>query len=300
MPDVGTLLRAPLESTFRAASGELAETLGGPVSTTVDDGKLLSQSDLRQMGEGSWLVFTGALAGAASGPVAFAMRKDHAFLLARQAEQAEFDPPGDLESQPLSEEDVAAVAFALARIGAAATTVWADEVGQTVEWPAEPTAFSPVEHGPGACAHGLQAAIGSGRLGAWTIGLGEPAGIELWVVVPEVLGLDLARLTDTDAQWARAAESATSPGHLARLLPVELPIRVVVGRRTLTVRELLQLVPGCVLDLEKRCDQPLDLYAGAKLVAHGVGMLVDERFGFRVTDLASRDAPPARRHKLLR
>ena len=300
MADVGSILLPALESTFRRAGGELAETLGGPVAAQVGNGKLFSEKDLRQFSKGSWLLVTGALAGPVSGPVAFAMRKEDALLLARQAEQAGFEPPQDVESQPLSEEDVAAVAFAVARIGAAATSVWAEEVGHDVQWPAEPTALRAEELGDGECIAALQAATQGAQPGGWAVHLGEPAGIELVVVVPEQVGLGLARLTDADAEWGRPEGGTAALSHVARLLPVELPIRVEIARQTLTIRELLQLMPGRVLDLEKRCDQPLDLYAGTRLVAHGVGMLVDERFGFRVTGLARRNAASARRGKLLR
>ena len=77
-------------------------------------------------------------------------------------------------------------------------------------------------------------------------------------------------------------------------------MRVVLATRMLTVREVLQLVPGRVLGLERRRDQRLELYAGSKLVARGDAMLVDDRLGFRVAELASGSARADRPRKLVR
>ena len=295
---VGSVLASTLDSVFQRAAAELSEALGGPVTARVRAGKLLSGNDLQRVCEAPGLVVAGSLGGGVEGSVAFVLRREHAVLLAREAEQAGVEAP-DGEQMALSEGDVAAVVFALARIGAAATAVWKGELGHEVLWPSEPTDLSaqPTEAGEGGAA--VQEAVGGSGVAGWTVEFGEPVGIELLIVLPASTAQTMAALLDPEAEWVKPAADVEPSSGLARLLPVELPVRVVVARRTVTVRELLQLVPGRVLDLEKRCDRPLELYAGAKLVARGDAMVVDERFGFRVGELVP-DGATDRPRRLVR
>ncbi len=63
------------------------------------------------------------------------------------------------------------------------------------------------------------------------------------------------------------AASALAPDHPLRALPIEITISV--GRARPLVRELLSMGPGAVLPLDRRIDDPVELYIGERLIARG-------------------------------
>ena len=75
-----------------------------------------------------------------------------------------------------------------------------------------------------------------------------------------------------------------------------LTLSMVVGRARSPIRNLLQLTPGSVVELERAAGEPLDVYANGTLIAHGEVVVVNERLGVRLTDVVS----PAERIKKLR
>jgi flagellar motor switch protein FliN/FliY len=80
------------------------------------------------------------------------------------------------------------------------------------------------------------------------------------------------------------------------LLDVAVTISMEVGRTRLPIRNLLQLNQGSVVELERAAGEPLDIYANGTLIAHGEVVVVNEKFGVRLTDVVS----PAERVRKLR
>ena len=74
---------------------------------------------------------------------------------------------------------------------------------------------------------------------------------------------------------------------LGFLLDIPLQVSVEVGRTRILVSELLQMREGYVLELEKIAGEPLDLYVNSRLVARGEAVLVNQKFGLRLTDVVS-------------
>jgi len=73
--------------------------------------------------------------------------------------------------------------------------------------------------------------------------------------------------------------------NLDLLLDVEIPISVEVGRAQLSLDDVLNLVPGSVVTLDKRAEEPVDLRVNGKLVARGEVVLVDDAYGLRITQI---------------
>ncbi|RIL05355.1 MAG: flagellar motor switch protein FliN [Proteobacteria bacterium] len=88
---------------------------------------------------------------------------------------------------------------------------------------------------------------------------------------------------------AAAASSAAQhgPRTLDFLLDVTLQVTVEVGRARMTIQDLLQLGQGSVVELEKLAGEPLDIYVNGKHVARGEAVIVNEKFGVRLTDIIS-------------
>jgi flagellar motor switch protein FliN/FliY len=68
---------------------------------------------------------------------------------------------------------------------------------------------------------------------------------------------------------------------------VTLQVTVEVGRSRMTIQDLLQLGQGSVVELEKLAGEPLDIYVNGKPVARGEAVIVNEKFGVRLTDIIS-------------
>ena len=80
-------------------------------------------------------------------------------------------------------------------------------------------------------------------------------------------------------------------GDGVRLLgDVEMEVTAELGRTSLTVRELLSLVPGSVVELDRIAGAPIDVLVNGTVIARGEVVVVDEEFGVRVTEILDPDA----------
>ena len=67
-------------------------------------------------------------------------------------------------------------------------------------------------------------------------------------------------------------------------VPVELSVQL--GSCMMPMKNVLELTPGTVVQLNKKADQPADLYVNDKLIAQGEIVVVDNTFGIKITKLA--------------
>lgn len=77
------------------------------------------------------------------------------------------------------------------------------------------------------------------------------------------------------------------PLDLDFILDIPLQVTVEVGRTRLLIQELLQLSKGSVVELNKMLGETFDVLVNDKLVAHGEVVIVNDRFGIRITDITS-------------
>ena len=85
-------------------------------------------------------------------------------------------------------------------------------------------------------------------------------------------------------------EPDSPPLSIEFLGDIEIEAAVELGRATLTIGEVLGLNPGSVVHLDKMLGDPAELVVSGRLIARGEVVVVDDRFGLRVTELASRGA----------
>ena len=71
------------------------------------------------------------------------------------------------------------------------------------------------------------------------------------------------------------------------LLDIPLEVTVEIGRTRLAIRELLELGPGSVIELQKLAGETLDVLINGKPIARGEAVMVNDKFGVRLTDVAS-------------
>src|SRR5699024_8491387 len=76
--------------------------------------------------------------------------------------------------------------------------------------------------------------------------------------------------------------------NLDMLLDVPLKVTVELGRTNRPIREILDLSPGSIIELDKLAGEPVDILVNEKLIAKGEVVVIDENFGVRVTDIVSK------------
>lgn len=87
-----------------------------------------------------------------------------------------------------------------------------------------------------------------------------------------------------------APEGGLVPRGIEMLHGVILDVTVELGRTRMTVRDLLALAPGTVLELDRAAGSPADLLVNGRIVARGEVVVVDEDFGLRVTEILEEPA----------
>ena len=82
-------------------------------------------------------------------------------------------------------------------------------------------------------------------------------------------------------------ETAETPRNFELLLDIPLEVTVEMGRTRLPLRTLLQLGAGSVIELGKIAGEPLDVLVNGKPIARGEAVMVNDKFGVRLTDVIS-------------
>lgn len=143
-----------------------------------------------------------------------------------------------------------------------------------------------------------------GRLDGAPTGIGTDGCFDVLtggvtVVVPLLAGgavQAVVGVTLTQVPSGAAAPTAGTAGSAARswgidmLRDVEMEVTCELGRTRMTVRQLLALAPGDVVELDRLAGSPADLLVNGTLLARGEVVVVDESFGLRITEIVTRDA----------
>ncbi|MBX9609880.1 MAG: flagellar motor switch protein FliN [Gammaproteobacteria bacterium] len=93
-----------------------------------------------------------------------------------------------------------------------------------------------------------------------------------------------APMRNFDADVAAAGLPA---GSLDNILEIPVTLTVEIGSTKVAIRNLLQLNQGSVVELDRLAGEPLDVLVNGTLIAHGEVVVVNEKFGIRLTDVIS-------------
>ena len=94
--------------------------------------------------------------------------------------------------------------------------------------------------------------------------------------------VDLEELKDE-----KASITVDEQRKLDTILDIPVTISMEVGRAKISIRNLLQLNQGSVVELERVAGEPLDVLVNGTLIAHGEVVVVNDKFGIRLTDVIS-------------
>ncbi|MCX7913347.1 MAG: flagellar motor switch protein FliN [Thermodesulfovibrionales bacterium] len=79
----------------------------------------------------------------------------------------------------------------------------------------------------------------------------------------------------------------TRPRDINFLLDIPLDVCVEIGKTKMQIKDLLQLGQGSVIELDKLAGEPVEVLINGKLIARGEVVVVNEKFGVRLTDIVS-------------
>ena len=104
----------------------------------------------------------------------------------------------------------------------------------------------------------------------------------------------------SDAEITEVGNSVISmesaPSNLDVVLDIPVRVSMEVGNTQIPIRQLLKLTRGSIVELDRLAGEPLDVLVNGTLIAHGEVVVINEKFGIRLTDVLS----PADRIKTLR
>ncbi|CRH76153.1 Flagellar motor switch protein FliN [Chlamydia trachomatis] len=75
--------------------------------------------------------------------------------------------------------------------------------------------------------------------------------------------------------------------NLSMLMDIPLQVTVELGRTKRSVKDILELSSGSIIELDKLAGEPVDILVNSRLIAKGEVVVIDENFGVRVTDIMS-------------
>lgn len=132
----------------------------------------------------------------------------------------------------------------------------------------------------------MEEAGGDGEDGAdptdeWAAAMAEADGAET-----ADDGVRTAPMEDFGHQPVTGSPSGTEPD-LDVILDIPVTISMEVGNTQIPIRNLLQLNQGSVIELDRLAGEPLDVLVNGTLIAHGEVVMVNEKFGIRLTDVIS-------------
>jgi flagellar motor switch protein FliN/FliY len=81
----------------------------------------------------------------------------------------------------------------------------------------------------------------------------------------------------------------SSPRNLDLIMDVPLDFSVVLGQSKKTIKDVLSLSTGSVVELDKMTDEPLEIYVNGQLIAEGEVVVINESFGIRITNILSKE-----------
>ncbi len=85
----------------------------------------------------------------------------------------------------------------------------------------------------------------------------------------------------------RQAQPTASEINLESVLDIPVTLSMEIGRTRLSIRNLLQLNQGSVVELDRLAGEPMDVMVNGTLIAHGEVVVVNDKFGVRLTDVMS-------------
>ncbi len=263
MPPIapGTPLHAFVDSIRKAASEVFSEALSSSWSAEI------SADDSSQPTDASHVCFSFAASGSLQGTVVLQIKNADALMFAQKFLAEPVEATAELDSGRKG-----AVEELLRQVAGVAATAMKSLFGE------------------------VQLQVSMTTVPAWlgvtvVFLLSEPSSaklpVELRLSTELLASVSAAKVTTTVNEANPKPESQLSDDQsgLGRLLGVNLNLSLRFGQRSLTLREILDLNSGAVIELDRQVQEPADLLLGERVIARGEVIIVDGNYGIRVTEV---------------
>lgn len=266
MPDTNprTALSLLTESFRKALSDVLSEALGSPWSVSIGTNETTASDETPS------LFFRVSASGCLRGNATLQLKSGDALLLAQKLLAESPDPVGELN--PSRQQAVEDLLRKMAGVAAAGFTRQFGEVVLQLS-----LVEAPAGQGAIVILSASEAATGS-----LSIKLQLDAEMLASVPAPQ----PEAAATTAPATTPAASAPASADNNLDLLLGVDLNLTLRFGQRTLTLREIMDLSSGSIIELDRQVQEPADLLLGDKLIAKGEVVIVDGNYGLRITEVS--------------
>ena len=95
--------------------------------------------------------------------------------------------------------------------------------------------------------------------------------------------LDLSKFENVERP-VETKQDETSSNTLGLLMDVELELSAILGSTDMSVKKILELTKGSIIELENKTAEPIDLLVNGKLIGRGEVVIIEDNFGLRITD----------------
>ena len=99
--------------------------------------------------------------------------------------------------------------------------------------------------------------------------------------------MPVSEINESIAEIASEAQQTANTGNIDLLMDVSLRVTVELGRTRMQLAQILELQHGSVVELERLAGDPVDILVNDCLVARGEVVVVDDKFGVRITEMVS-------------
>jgi flagellar motor switch protein FliN/FliY len=157
----------------------------------------------------------------------------------------------------------------------------------------------------------VQLSIQSGPVPTWAAGAvgwiasGTESSVRVWLEwqisaalcaelrpdASQAAAASAPQLESPEPQLDTILDDPVPPGKLGLFMDVELEITLRFGGRRMLLREILELAPGSVVELDRQVQEPVDLILDGRLIARGEVVVVDGNYGVRILDVVSTQLP---------
>lgn len=111
--------------------------------------------------------------------------------------------------------------------------------------------------------------------------------IEEQTISPSVAGADWAEALEARPEGMSSAESGAPLNDIQRVLDIPVQLSVELGRKKVPIKQVLQLAQGSIVELDAMAGDPMDVLVNGYLVAQGEVVVVNNKFGIRLTDVVT-------------
>jgi flagellar motor switch protein FliN len=107
------------------------------------------------------------------------------------------------------------------------------------------------------------------------------------IEIDDIMATEFAEADSSQLESKNSSADSTDELNLDVIMDVPVTLSMEIGRTQINIRNLLRLNQGSVVELDRLAGEPLDILVNGTLIAHGEVVVINDKFGIRLTDVIS-------------